>query len=90
MVLLKVGTCVELARTVVISLPKIPYIHRIYMVLANPTHAARDQACALYGVRYGTLFTVCTVILSDPLDFCQVRKVPENSVITIFEDRNLS
>ena len=24
----------------VISLPKIPYIHRIYMVLANPTHAA--------------------------------------------------
>jgi hypothetical protein len=22
----------------VISLPKIPYIHRIYMVLANPTH----------------------------------------------------
>jgi len=44
MVLLKVGTCVELARTVysiytpymtvvcmVISLPKIPYIHRIYL-----------------------------------------------------------
>ena len=26
----------------VISLPKIPYIHRIYMVLANPTHV-----CAL-------------------------------------------
>ena len=23
----------------VISLPKIPYIHRIYMVLANPIHA---------------------------------------------------
>ena len=22
----------------VISLPNIPYIHRIYMVLANPTH----------------------------------------------------
>ena len=24
----------------VTSLPKIPYIHRIYMVLANPTHHA--------------------------------------------------
>ena len=23
----------------VISLPKLPYIHRIYMVLANPTHS---------------------------------------------------
>jgi len=25
----------------VISLPKIPYVNRIYMVLANPTHVAR-------------------------------------------------
>jgi hypothetical protein len=24
----------------VISLPKIPYMHRIYMVLANPTHVS--------------------------------------------------
>jgi len=28
----------------VISLPKIPYIHRIYMVLANPTHTVRMSA----------------------------------------------
>jgi len=27
----------------VISLPKIPYIHRIYMILANPSDAATSQ-----------------------------------------------
>ena len=25
----------------VISLPKVPYVHRIYMVLANPSYEAR-------------------------------------------------
>jgi hypothetical protein len=25
------------------TLPKIPYTHRIYMVLANPTHTAADM-----------------------------------------------
>jgi hypothetical protein len=28
----------------VISLPKIPYTHRIYMVLANPTHVLLEKA----------------------------------------------
>jgi hypothetical protein len=30
----------------VISLPKVPYIHRIYMVLANPTHASLYEGAA--------------------------------------------
>ena len=45
------ASCIGLAMTIyiytlcmtvylVISLPKIPYMHRIYMVRANPTHAA--------------------------------------------------
>jgi hypothetical protein len=29
----------------VISLPKLPYIHRIYMVLANPSNKARPALC---------------------------------------------
>ena len=32
----------------VISLPKIPYMHRICMVLANPTHVQVLQLCVLY------------------------------------------
>jgi len=27
----------------VVSLPKVPYTHRIYMVLANPSYGARDE-----------------------------------------------
>ena len=33
----------------VLSLPKIPYTHRIYMVLANPTHFV-DGAITFEGV----------------------------------------
>ena len=29
----------------VISLPKIPYVHRIYMVLANPAHPVSGKQC---------------------------------------------
>ena len=32
---------------VVISLPQIPYIHRIYMVLANPKHKERRLLIAI-------------------------------------------
>ena len=39
----------------VISLPKIPYIHRIYMVLANPTHIEAD------------LHTCTNVVLADSI-----------------------
>ena len=31
-----------------ISLPKIPYIHRIYMVLANPTYVCHPQHSAIF------------------------------------------
>jgi len=31
--------------------------------MSAPPFKGRDQACALYGVRYGTLCTVRTVIL---------------------------
>jgi hypothetical protein len=32
----------------VISLPKLPYIHRIYMVLANPSRNRRPRRSAVY------------------------------------------
>ena len=35
----------------VISLPKIPYIHRIYMVLANPTNMLWSISCVSVEVR---------------------------------------
>jgi hypothetical protein len=51
----------------VISLPKIPYVHRIYMVLANPIHVPRNDKRTLtqsrpthmpYGPDRPTLHTV--------------------------------
>ena len=46
------------------------------MALPSRTGMYHIQACALYGVRYGTLFTVHTVIVY-------------YGVITLWEDRNL-
>ena len=45
-----------------VSLPKIPYLHRIYMVLANPTHIHNTSAtwcCLGRGVRLAQLFVFC-------------------------------
>ena len=46
----------------VISKPKIPYVHRIYMVLANPRH----DACCLLSVMSCMLFTVRHVMHHNP------------------------
>jgi hypothetical protein len=32
----------------VISLPKVPYMHRLYMVLANPTHVLTQKHRRLF------------------------------------------
>jgi hypothetical protein len=41
------------------SLPRIPYIHRIYMVLANSVYSVMCQYSVRYGmVRYGTVWFV--------------------------------
>jgi hypothetical protein len=46
----------------VISLPKIPYIYRIYMVLANPNHAPSLPAQILYVHRPCPIFA-CSIPL---------------------------
>ena len=40
------------------SLPKIPYMHRIYMVLANPTHQGGTNVTAHTGIQFLTLYTI--------------------------------
>jgi hypothetical protein len=65
------NSCIGLARTVyihtpymtvylMISLPEIPYIHRIHMVLANPTHV---YTCRKYGLFDHTHFLMYTLFL---------------------------
>jgi len=45
----------------VISLPKIPYIHRIYMVLANPTYYGRLCSALLCLIMGGCAVPYCGV-----------------------------
>jgi len=74
--LLYADTCIGLARTVniytpymtvylVISLPTIPYVNRICMVLANPTHAPvlfQEQCCRV-------LWIISRIVLLRVVDF---------------------
>jgi len=55
----------------VISLPRIPYVHRIYMVLANPTHLrcmygvfGREKRAHAYGRPEPHIYGACTVFLA--------------------------
>jgi hypothetical protein len=49
----------------VISLPKIPYMHRIHMVLTNPAYLMINWACRALLLYYYTSYTIIIILLPE-------------------------